>query len=585
CLSFVAGQMTGFTVDKICVLVYDVSLKEAYEVCYYPTILPSVDCSKYQYFQDTLAVPNTNCNFPAEACLPVPFQNIFSYAILDNGLAYSGPLMGCNFDTLFGYSLSNVPVVGPFTLNSWVVNSQVHGGSFPSLDFLPTLMKQIDPDGDWRLVGDLLLGGTTANQYGPIIMTTPQGVRVLNPGDQVFPRNSILRLSTGEHQLVFRHIATGCTDTASVKVVCYECPPVVDYPSTIGNDIVWTTERCDADTVFCTTIPISQLTDYTITIGGSVPAELFPCGNFVGFRLDTGYHAIYIRHKVSTCEYFTDFYFRCEKVTISDTALVTVLVGQNGLYCLDTTRIAGPIVSVSNDCPQGSNGNAASSIDLGTKCVALIGNVPGQDTLCLRICNAAGECALTRLVVRVVEKADTLVAVPDRVSTLRDYQVEISALGNDRYTPPISMSIVTPPRFGTATLNAATGKISYTPETGKCGTDSLLYRITTQDGLSSQAWVFVDVSCDPVLVYNGISPNGDGANDTWTILGIDQYPSSTVRVFNRWGNLVLERQGYDNNAGWDGTWNGQDLPDGPYFYLIELGGAGGKVSGYLQIHR
>ena len=59
---------------------------------------------------------------------------------------------------------------------------------------------------------------------------------------------------------------TGCTDTAFAQVLCFECPPLVDYPVNIGGNIVWTTGQCDADTVFCTKIPGSELGKYTITV-------------------------------------------------------------------------------------------------------------------------------------------------------------------------------------------------------------------------------------------------------------------------------------------------------------------------------
>ena len=176
-------------------------------------------------------------------------------------------------------------------------------------------------------------------------------------------------------------------------------------------------------------------------------------------------------------------------------------------------------------------------------------------------------------------------ARPDKASTLRDIPTKVAIFANDRYTPPITFSIVAPPTFGTAAFDAATGMIIYTPAAGQCGDDSLRYRIADTEGRSSEAWVRIKVSCDKILVFNGISPNDDGANDTWTIAGIEQYPSNTVRVFNRWGNLVFERQGYSNNDPWGGRWNDRDLPDGTYYYLIELGGDAGKVSGYLQILR
>jgi gliding motility-associated-like protein len=130
-----------------------------------------------------------------------------------------------------------------------------------------------------------------------------------------------------------------------------------------------------------------------------------------------------------------------------------------------------------------------------------------------------------------------------------------------------------------------TGLLTYSPGFGACGVDSFTYRITDSLGQQSTTTITVVIACEKVLVFNGISPNGDGKNDTWHILGIEQYPANEVYVFNRWGNQVFEQKGYTNSNAWDGTWNGKDLPDGTYFYILNLGGNLGKLEGYLQILR
>ena len=81
-------------------------------------------------------------------------------------------------------------------------------------------MNQIDTSGNWEISGGVLLGGDPASMYGLIIVTTPDGVKVLQHGLQVVPRSSQIVLSTGSHQVVFRHIGTGCVDTAFAQVVC-----------------------------------------------------------------------------------------------------------------------------------------------------------------------------------------------------------------------------------------------------------------------------------------------------------------------------------------------------------------------------
>ncbi len=73
-----------------------------------------------------------------------------------------------------------------------------------------------------------------------------------------------------------------------------------------------------------------------------------------------------------------------------------------------------------------------------------------------------------------------------------------------------------------------------------------------------------------------ITPNGDGANDTWKIVNIGTYDDVTIRIFNRWGDLVYDfhGNGYDYlnpKNQWDGMYNGKLLPFGEYFYVIKLG--------------
>ena len=57
---------------------------------------------------------------------------------------------------------------------------------------------------------------------------------------------------------------------------------------------------------------------------------------------------------------------------------------------------------------------------------------------------------------------------------------------------------------------------------------------------------------------------------TWVILGIESFQSSEVNVYNKWGQQVHLNSPYNNEAGWDGTQNGSDLPSGTYFYVITV---------------
>ncbi len=81
---------------------------------------------------------------------------------------------------------------------------------------------------------------------------------------------------------------------------------------------------------------------------------------------------------------------------------------------------------------------------------------------------------------------------------------------------------------------------------------------------------------DELTFYNGITPNGDGNNDFWTIGGLELIKDNTVSIFNRWGDLVWATSGYNNiteGKVWKGlNGKGKELPDATYFYVIEANG-------------
>jgi len=103
-------------------------------------------------------------------------------------------------------------------------------------------------------------------------------------------------------------------------------------------------------------------------------------------------------------------------------------------------------------------------------------------------------------------------------------------------------------------------------------TQTITYTLTVSDPTNTcsstdEVTVFV---VKPIKVPNVITVNGDGNNDDWEIENIEGYPNVIIEIYNRWGNLVWKTQGYPKN--WDGTnfRNGQVLPDGTYFYIINL---------------
>ncbi len=100
---------------------------------------------------------------------------------------------------------------------------------------------------------------------------------------------------------------------------------------------------------------------------------------------------------------------------------------------------------------------------------------------------------------------------------------------------------------------------------------------------SARAAVRVSVGLSSVNISNTFTPNGDGINDYWVINGIAGYPAAEVQVFTRWGRRVFDSKGYATP--FDGNYNGERLPDGVYYYIINLNDTCNLISGSLTIIR
>ncbi|MCY4779339.1 MBG domain-containing protein [Sphingobacterium sp. UT-1RO-CII-1] len=79
----------------------------------------------------------------------------------------------------------------------------------------------------------------------------------------------------------------------------------------------------------------------------------------------------------------------------------------------------------------------------------------------------------------------------------------------------------------------------------------------------------------PVRVHPAVSPNGDGINEFLRIEGIEQYPENKFVVFDANGAVIQRFEGYDNaSIVFDGSKAGRPVPNGTYFYVLEVKIAG-----------
>ncbi|MDF2432902.1 MAG: hypothetical protein JWP44_2533 [Mucilaginibacter sp.] len=133
---------------------------------------------------------------------------------------------------------------------------------------------------------------------------------------------------------------------------------------------------------------------------------------------------------------------------------------------------------------------------------------------------------------------------------------------------------------------------SWTPATGldnpalltpvASPTDDITYTltVTSRDCGIATSSAFVRVY-KKITIPNAFSPNNDGINDYWTIDALVTYPESSIMVFDRYGQRVYQSTGYAKP--WDGTFNGAALPQGTYYYMIDLKNKTAQLSGWILI--
>ena len=120
--------------------------------------------------------------------------------------------------------------------------------------------------------------------------------------------------------------------------------------------------------------------------------------------------------------------------------------------------------------------------------------------------------------------------------------------------------------------------MTYTDNNGCQARDSVEVKVIERE-------IIVDLH-----IPKGISPNNDGINDTWHIRGIEEFSNNAVKIFNRWGQVVFERNGYDNTEPFTGVSKvglsfGTALPEGTYFYHINLYETNSVFKGYIEVRR
>ena len=120
------------------------------------------------------------------------------------------------------------------------------------------------------------------------------------------------------------------------------------------------------------------------------------------------------------------------------------------------------------------------------------------------------------------------------------------------------------------------------------GLFTVILTVTNEFGCSDSTSAVVEWEGTRILppkMPNAFSPNGDGLNDVYNILG-GPFSELDFKVYNGWGELIFESNQQEN--GWDGTHRGQDVPVGVYVYTVKattIEGTEHEKSGQISLIR
>ena len=178
--------------------------------------------------------------------------------------------------------------------------------------------------------------------------------------------------------------------------------------------------------------------------------------------------------------------------------------------------------------------------------------------------------------------------LPDTVLVPFGQTREFNVINNDSINGiAFTLEIVSSPLKGKA-LHAGNGVFRYTPNIGFVGTDMLVYRICSTDcpDECSEAVVVLRVGDeDDCFTPTLFTPNEDGINDRliFPCLETELYPDNKLIVFNEWGDAVFTAAPYQND--WEGTFSGEALPVGTYFYIMDFGDGSDAKKSFLVLEK
>jgi gliding motility-associated-like protein len=345
--------------------------------------------------QDSVWLQANACGSEALLCIELSIQEVIQLLITDNGVVYTGNFSGCEFDTLNAYNYSELfgqgqATFGPYQMVTWLVNGTNYSGEFADINALLDSLNVWDPMGNWifSTVGQFIVGGVNGSSYSGMTINS------INFGTSSFLGNNFLaepvsfamELTEGFHEVIVYDTINQCTDTLYTAVYC-------TAPDTIFTSVI----QGDTDTLCfdVSELPGTLDTMYLFCdLGDNAVITIIPgtnCVEIIGVTIGQDTACIVACDDFGICD---TIYLIVNVVPPYDVVYGGGCIGQQFTACIDATtvQIPGPIVSMTNLCPELSGESVNFQIDFDNLCVNYGGLSPGPDTACIQLCDALGNC-------------------------------------------------------------------------------------------------------------------------------------------------------------------------------------------------
>ncbi|MEM1118911.1 MAG: HYR domain-containing protein [Bacteroidota bacterium] len=223
--------------------------------------------------------------------------------------------------------------------------------------------------------------------------------------------------------------------------------------------------------------------------------------------------------------------------------------------------------------------------------IITIDNVMADDAGAYQLRTTVAGCTSAPRTVGPINVLNEPIANNDDFTVIKDQATTINLIDNDSLLPGVAFTIAIISGTENGVLdNNNDGTLTYIPNDGFGGKDEIAYELCYADcpDLCDMATITLDVGfrTDICVVPTFISPNGDGFNDQLVISCIVGEPKagSELIVFNEWGSEVYRQERYNND--WAGTYEGEPLPDGTYYYIYKADNDDpDPKKGYITIFR